>query len=478
MFSLEEKYPSSKQLLAWLRARGEYPVMKTSSEKRFFKEFLKKDKSDSKILIILAALLFTAWIPMDIAFCESKSHIMIAIRIFVFCLATVLALNFTEKLSSKAYAILKPLAMVSFTAGMEVLVCFCPASVAPVYVMGLIIVICIEGSIVHWRPINYTIYVSVSVLLLLIILLVFGLEKLFVYQIVFWLCTVYPLSFLAISKRYISMRRTFMLAEELRFKDEQTKETLRSALIMVAHDASNAIYKCNVAASAMLESSGISSSKQDSEDREDYHASETIFKASLSEISEVVFAAKSRLVFADGRLSFAGGEADLLVAIKTSCEGVRNLLKAKNIKLKLTVPREESLVIKADMAVLKISVISNILTNAIKYSPEGSQIRMIVGIKGCIARVILSDRGCGIPFDIIERVLNGKDVSDKIKPSGQDTNGIGLAHAIIALRSFGGDIAIRSNAQSQKGLKGTSLVIDFPLPGHHAKDKEILPQAS
>jgi PAS domain S-box-containing protein len=102
-------------------------------------------------------------------------------------------------------------------------------------------------------------------------------------------------------------------------------------------------------------------------------------------------------------------------------------------------------------------VLSNLLDNAIKYSPDGGSIAVHVQTDGNWASVSVSDSGLGIPpselDDVFERFQRGSNVAQRIGGTG-----IGLASVRQIVENHGGSVA----AHSHEGA-GSTFVVRLPL---------------
>jgi len=109
-------------------------------------------------------------------------------------------------------------------------------------------------------------------------------------------------------------------------------------------------------------------------------------------------------------------------------------------------------------------VLDNLLSNAVRYSPEGGEIAVTLAREvadprngGDAARLAVADRGVGIPAadlpHIFERFRRGRNVTGRIAGTG-----IGLAGAKQIVEQHGGTIAI----ESQEGA-GTTVTVRLPL---------------
>lgn len=121
------------------------------------------------------------------------------------------------------------------------------------------------------------------------------------------------------------------------------------------------------------------------------------------------------------------------------------------------VPRLEATV--DEMRVHRI--LANLLTNAIKYSPGGGEVRVSVrsvdGPDGKSAVLVVRDEGVGIPRadlpHVFERFHRGANVIGRFAGTG-----LGLASARELVELHGGSISV----QSEEG-KGSTFVVHLPL---------------
>jgi PAS domain S-box-containing protein len=102
-------------------------------------------------------------------------------------------------------------------------------------------------------------------------------------------------------------------------------------------------------------------------------------------------------------------------------------------------------------------VLSNLIDNAIKYSPDGGPVLVRVARDGDWAVVAVEDRGIGIPEAELSRVFQRfQRGSNAVERAGG--SGIGLASAHRIIESHGGSIAV----QSQEGT-GSTFIVRLPV---------------
>ena len=102
-------------------------------------------------------------------------------------------------------------------------------------------------------------------------------------------------------------------------------------------------------------------------------------------------------------------------------------------------------------------VILNILTNSIKYTPDGGNIKIYVGFVYSDAYIKIIDNGIGIPEEDLNRIFERFYRVDKSRSREMGGTGLGLSIAKEILDKNGGSIDIKS-----KVGEGTEVVIRIP----------------
>ena len=99
--------------------------------------------------------------------------------------------------------------------------------------------------------------------------------------------------------------------------------------------------------------------------------------------------------------------------------------------------------VRADREAIEEALV-NLLTNAAKYGPEGSPIRVTVACRGDRVSIAVSDRGIGIPPADVERIFAGFYRGEQARERNIPGLGIGLALARKVARAHGGDLVVAS----------------------------------
>ena len=153
-------------------------------------------------------------------------------------------------------------------------------------------------------------------------------------------------------------------------------------------------------------------------------------------------------------------DIDLGDLTKKCLEKLKVEIEKKQHKIECFVTAEVPLV-KVDKYGIE-RVILNILTNAIKYTPENGNIKIYVGFVYNDAYIKVIDNGIGIPEKDLPRVFERFYRVEKARAREMGGTGLGLAIAQEIIEQNNGSI----NIKSVQG-KGTEVVIRIP-----AKSKE------
>ena len=102
-------------------------------------------------------------------------------------------------------------------------------------------------------------------------------------------------------------------------------------------------------------------------------------------------------------------------------------------------------------------VVLNILTNSIKYTPDGGEIKIYVGFVYNDAYIKIFDNGIGIPEEDLSRIFERFYRVDKARTREMGGTGLGLSIAKEILDKNGGSIDIKSVVG-----QGTEVVIRVP----------------
>ena len=107
-------------------------------------------------------------------------------------------------------------------------------------------------------------------------------------------------------------------------------------------------------------------------------------------------------------------------------------------------------------------LIKTLLDNAIRYTPNGSQIDLAATKDDTNIQIVIEDDGEGIPEEERQRVL---DPFYRILGTQQTGSGLGLAIANEIVQQYGGKLVLKQSQQFDSGLR---VEITLPLPVYHS----------
>ena len=140
-------------------------------------------------------------------------------------------------------------------------------------------------------------------------------------------------------------------------------------------------------------------------------------------------------------------------------------MKRKNIKHPITVEyKDEILMAKMD-AKLIIQVVLNLIDNATKYTPEGTEIRITAGKKDDNLYVSVADCGVGIPDEMKERVFEMFFTGNHKIADSRRSLGLGLSLCKSIIEAHGGEITLTDNIPH-------GAIFSFTLPADEVNMNE------
>ncbi|WP_174615194.1 cell wall metabolism sensor histidine kinase WalK [Virgibacillus ihumii] len=114
-----------------------------------------------------------------------------------------------------------------------------------------------------------------------------------------------------------------------------------------------------------------------------------------------------------------------------------------------------------------IQVMDNIITNAIKYSPEGGTIRFGATKQKSQLLISIEDEGMGISYDKVDKIFERFYRADKARTRKLGGTGLGLAISKELVEAHHGRIW----AKSKEG-KGTTILFTLPLMNKKRRGKK------
>lgn len=151
--------------------------------------------------------------------------------------------------------------------------------------------------------------------------------------------------------------------------------------------------------------------------------------------------------------------------IEDAIDRCRLAAEARNIEI--VKDSRSGVMVKGDKGLLVTSV-SNLLTNAINYSPEGSPVSISRDVQNDMVVIRVTDRGIGISQDDQKRVFERFFRVDKARSRNTGGTGLGLAIVKHVMANHGGSVSLWSRL-------GTGSTFTLELPRFEEGNAKNLP---
>jgi signal transduction histidine kinase len=180
-----------------------------------------------------------------------------------------------------------------------------------------------------------------------------------------------------------------------------------------------------------------------------------VLKAKTAELNLLVAQMLDAARLEDGRLALKRDRLDLREVAGTAMQVVRPLARADHVLTLETPPMAVTVLGDADR--IK-AIISNLLENAIKYSPNGGRVQCIVSMTDGVATLRVVDGGVGIAHEDLPRLFNRFERIEQRETSHVGGTGLGLYLSREMARQHGGDIHVESRPRA-----GSTFTLTLPL---------------
>ena len=151
----------------------------------------------------------------------------------------------------------------------------------------------------------------------------------------------------------------------------------------------------------------------------------------------------------------------LAPAIAEAVTLMRGRCDAKGVTLDVDAPAE--LQVRAEPSLLINSIISNLLTNAIKFSFPGSQVRVSARRDAACVRLSVEDHGVGMSEDTRRALFDLRQSRSQKGTAGEGGSGFGMPLMHRWVTRFGGRVEVESqDIATHPDTHGTTFTICLP----------------
>lgn len=156
-----------------------------------------------------------------------------------------------------------------------------------------------------------------------------------------------------------------------------------------------------------------------------------------------------------GRLNVVYQDFDLDDVVPGVVDIFKMIAEMKKIKLQY-IPSDEKLSVHADNDMIK-TIIRNLISNAVKFTPDGKGIEVFCKREGDFARICVRDHGVGIAPDRIDSIFHKGETT--CGTGGEEGSGLGLQLCQDFARKNGGEAMVES-------VLGEGSTFSFTVPLH------------
>lgn len=149
-------------------------------------------------------------------------------------------------------------------------------------------------------------------------------------------------------------------------------------------------------------------------------------------------------------------EVDFVALVRSCVDKMQMEAMSKKHTLKSFVIGNVPLIVADSDRIEQVMI--NVISNAIKYTPENGEIIVYIGVRHSEVYAKVTDTGIGIPEEDISRIFDRFYRVDKARSRDMGGTGLGLAIAKEIVEAHGGNINISSQLE-----KGTEVTVTIPL---------------
>jgi heavy metal sensor kinase len=144
-------------------------------------------------------------------------------------------------------------------------------------------------------------------------------------------------------------------------------------------------------------------------------------------------------------------------------------IPAEAAGVRLSVDRPEECFIEGDRVQIE-RMITNLLSNALKFTPEGGEVRLRLSTSPDFVEIVVEDTGCGIATEYIPHIFDRfyRVPGSGTAPGPEQGLGLGLSFVAWIVKAHHGKIEVESTPG-----KGTRFIIQLPAPGIGSDTMEL-----
>lgn len=166
-----------------------------------------------------------------------------------------------------------------------------------------------------------------------------------------------------------------------------------------------------------------------------------------------------------GRIRLRRERVELARVVRSAIDSTHPLIQECGHELSVTLP-SQPVYLEADPTRLA-QIISNLLTNAAKYTDCGGRIWLTVERRAAQVALTVRDTGIGIPAEMLDRIFDMFMQVDQSLEKSQSGLGVGLTLVKRLVEMHGGSVQVRSEGAG----RGSEFSVFLPAPAGEVADQ-------
>jgi signal transduction histidine kinase len=187
--------------------------------------------------------------------------------------------------------------------------------------------------------------------------------------------------------------------------------------------------------------------------------------SSLKNINQIVHKVKEMHAIQSGKAKVNFEEHNLLELVNEVNNQFLEKLEAKNLTLKYDSNELSSINLMTDPVLFKFQILSNIISNAIKFSQPGDKIEISITPMGSkYVEMRIRDFGVGMPKEIRSNLFREQVQTSRKGTEGEKGTGFGMILMKVFLDALNSDVSVisyeKDNVSNESS--GTTFILTLP----------------
>lgn len=192
-----------------------------------------------------------------------------------------------------------------------------------------------------------------------------------------------------------------------------------------------------------------------------------IVDRSAISLGEIIQKVKEMESIDGGKKELELSPHNLLELINVTTDFLQDQFSKKQVELKVVANNLDWIEIDIDPTIFRYNVLSNLLTNALKFSQPNSKVVVSLEKQNQFAIITVQDFGIGIPTYLHDSIFDPSKKSTRKGTSGEEGTGFGMPLAYSCTTKMKGSLRFESKDMSESpDDHGTTFFICFLISKH------------